>query len=125
MQSWACRWGDGLEMEQQDWLQMVTVLTNSVPNSLIMVPSPVPFRPNEPVPVLGPQTESIQISNSGGQERGQSQTVGGAVTATITGQTWGWWGGVGASLSCSREVVVAAGKQRQRCKNGGGERVGG
>lgn len=93
MQSWACRWGDGLEMEQQDWLQMVTVLTNSVPNSLIMVPPPVPFQPNEPVPLLGPQTESIQISNSGGQERGQSQTVGGAVTATITGQRWG--GGVG------------------------------
>lgn len=43
MQSWA--WVGGVIgwWCTASWLQMVTVLTNSVPNSLIMIPSPFPF----------------------------------------------------------------------------------
>lgn len=91
MQNWACVGGVIGWRCTASWLQMVTVLTNSVPNSLIMIPSPVPFQSNMLIIDLSPKhfllrsCVSIQINNSGGQERGQSQTVGRAVTAAITG----------------------------------------
>lgn len=91
MQNWACVGGVIGWRCTASWLQMVTVLTNSVPNSLIMIPSPVPFQSNMLIIDLSPKhfllrsCVSIRINNSGGQERGQSQTVGRAVTAAITG----------------------------------------